>query len=83
MINPGGGLLTAEGGIFIFFFRGHLTLRAMGNDVAQMYGNNLPIKQMLEPGWLCRIISRQLAVALFKLEALQEAKNRSCKIIHQ
>lgn len=36
-----------------------------------------------QPGRLCRIISGQLAVALFELEALQEAKNRSCKIIHQ
>lgn len=38
---------------------------------------------MLEPRWLCRIISGQQAVALFELDALQEAKNRGCDIIHQ
>ncbi len=48
---------AVEGGIFIFFSRGHLMLRAMESDVARMYGDNLPMKQVLEPGWLCRIIS--------------------------
>lgn len=48
---------AVEGGIFIFFSRGHLMLLAVENDVAQMYGDNLPMKQVLEPGWLCRIIS--------------------------
>lgn len=70
-------------GKFIFLSRGHLMLHAMENDVAWMHSDNLPMKQVLEPSRLCRIISGQLAVALFELEARQEAKNRSCKIIHQ
>lgn len=86
MINPelGVGVATRRGGwdIYLFFSRGHLFLRAMENDVARMCSDNLPMKQLLEPGWLCRIISGQLAVALFEL-APREAKNRTCKIIHQ
>lgn len=86
MINPelgGGGCYSPwRVGYLSFFSRGHLFLRAMENDVARMCSDNLPMKQLLEPGWLCRIISGQLAVALFEL-APREAKNRTCKIIHQ
>lgn len=84
-INPKGGVATHHRGwdIYLFFFcRGHLMLRA--NDVARTCTpTNLPMRWVLEPGWLCRIGSGQLAVALFELEAPREAKNRSCEIIHQ
>lgn len=84
MINPEqGGYLLWRVGYLSFFSRGHLILRAMENDVARIHSDNLPMKQVLEPGRLRCIISGQLAAALLELEALQGAKNRSCKIIHQ
>lgn len=61
-----------EGWIFIFYFPGVTSF--------SMYSDKLPMKRVLKPGCLCRIISGQLAVSLLQLEALQEAKNR---IIHQ
>lgn len=86
MINPKGGVgATRRGGWDIYLsFQGSPPATCDGERCGcDVYGDNLPMKRVLEAGWLCRIISGQLPVPLFELEALQEAKNRSCKIIHQ
>lgn len=73
MINPEeeGGVHTVEGRgqrIFIFFQGSpHAECnRELGPECA---AKNLPMKQVLLPGWLCCAVSGQLAVVPFELEA--------------
>lgn len=65
----------------LFFSRGHLILCVV--DVAQIHCDNLPMKWCWSQASCVASSVGSGHVVLYEMDALQEAKNRRCKIIHQ